>query len=174
MKKAFFLDRDGTINQDFGFVGKKQDVVLLPGVGEAIKKIKDKGFLVIVISNQSGVARGYFTESDVNEVNEYINHLLSDFDVKIDKFYYCPHLIGSKIEKYNCDCCCRKPKTGLFHKAIDEFDIDVKSSFACGDKYRDVEKLEDIGFYVSHLGILDGKKASNHYNDLLSFVNQVV
>lgn len=170
MNKAFFLDRDGTINVDFGYVGKPENLVLLSGAAEAIKKMNDAGFLVIVISNQSGVARGYFTVEDVENVNNRLNEMLKEYGAHIDAFYCCPHLPDGIIKEYAVECNCRKPKLGLFKKAITDFELDPKECYACGDKERDVSNLVDLGIPELHLGITDGKNIKGHFTSLYEFI----
>lgn len=138
MNHALFLDRDGTLNQDHGYVKNPDDVVLLPGVAESLKILKNNHhFLLLVVSNQSGIARGLMTESDVLAVNSRVNQLLEEqAGVSIDKFYWCSHHpeYGSREE---CDC--RKPMPGMLLKGIQDFNVDVSRSFMIGDKLSDAE-----------------------------------
>lgn len=173
MNKAFFLDRDGTINVDFGYVGDSENLVLLTGAAEAIKKMNEAGFLVIVISNQSGVARGYFTLEDVEKVNTRLNEMLKEHNAHIDAFYCCPHLANGTVKEFSVDCDCRKPKLGLFKKAIKDYDLDPILCFACGDKERDVENLVDLGIPEAHLGIIDGENSDGHFISLSEFIAAV-
>ena len=154
MNKAFFLDRDGTINLDTGYVHDPDDVVLLPGVAQSIRRMNEAGFLVLVISNQSGVARGYCTMDDVVRVNRRIEELLEKEQAHIDRFYICPHLKGAAIKEYDVDCVCRKPKAGLFRQAIREYDLDVRRCYACGDRERDVACLPALGVPEEHLFVV--------------------
>lgn len=167
MNKAFFLDRDGTVNVDTGYVGTPEDVELMPGAARSIRKMNEDGYLVIVISNQSGVARGYFTMEDVYRVNQRIKDLLAAEGAHIDAFYICPHLKGAAVKEFDLDCSCRKPKTGLFQRAIQEYDLDPTLCYACGDKARDVECLPELGIPRNHLAIVDGK-AMDEYFSILS------
>jgi D-glycero-D-manno-heptose 1,7-bisphosphate phosphatase len=139
MEKAVFLDRDGTIIEDVGYPHERSDIRFLPRVGEAIKLLNENRFKVIVVTNQSGVARGYFTEETVKEINSYIQETLAREGASIHKFYYCPHHVDGTIEEYRQDCYCRKPNPGMIEEAVREFDIDVKNSFAIGDKSSDIE-----------------------------------
>lgn len=157
MNKAFFLDRDGTVNVDTGYVGNPDEVELLPGVAEAIKKMNDAGYLVIVVSNQSGVARGYFGVEDVEKVNERINELLGEYGAHIDAFYYCPHLADGMVKEYAIDCECRKPKPGLFKKAMNDYNLAPGLCYACGDKQRDIVGLIELGIPKEHLKIVYDK-----------------
>ena len=163
LNKAFFWDRDGTINIDYGYVGNVEDVELIEGIGDTIHLLNESGFLVIVVSNQSGVARGYFSMEDVDRVNNRINELLSKYGAHVDKFYICPHLQDGVVPKYTKKCRCRKPQTGLFQEAIAEYHIDVSRSYAVGDKLRDIECLPGIGFNISHLFVVDSTESRSAF-----------
>lgn len=174
MKKAFFLDRDGTINVDTGYVGNPNNLTLLAGAAQAIHLMNEAGYLVIVISNQSGVARGFFGVNDVDAVNKRINELLQEENAHIDRFYYCPHLAKGIISEFAIECNCRKPKTGMFEQAVSDFNLDIDYCFACGDNIRDVVAPERIGVAKDHLGILDRKNEIGHYTNLLAFTESVL
>ncbi|MCW8850408.1 MAG: HAD family hydrolase [Melioribacteraceae bacterium] len=135
--KAIFLDRDGTINIDTGYIGNPNLIELYSGVVEGIKLLKDKyGFLIVVISNQSGITRGLITHEDVDKVNKRINEILESGNTKIDAFYYCPyHPEFDSKEKCNC----RKPSPKLVFDAAEELDVELKKSFFIGDKISDSE-----------------------------------
>ncbi|MFC1921389.1 D-glycero-alpha-D-manno-heptose-1,7-bisphosphate 7-phosphatase [Chloroflexota bacterium] len=139
MEKAVFLDRDGIIIKDTGYIGEVARVELLPSVGEVIRLLYDNGFKVIVITNQAGVARGYFTEEAVQEVNNFIKESLAQEIAIIDDFYYCPHHVEGVIEEYRKECYNRKPNPGMIEKAESDYNIDLKQSFIIGDKSSDVE-----------------------------------
>ena len=146
MNKAIFLDRDGTINVDYGYVSKIQDFKFIEGAKEGLKILYDLGYKLIVITNQSGIARGYYTEDDAKKVFDYMVSELLKEKIKIEKVYYCPHL-GN-------ECNCRKPKLELFYKAQQEFDIDFSLSYAIGDKLRDLEicnKEEVKGYLIGNM-----------------------
>ncbi len=136
--KAVFIDRDGTINIDVPYLDNPEKFELYPGVGEGVKKLKDNGFKIIVITNQSGIARGYFTEEVLFKIHEKMKIEFNKFDVKLNGIYYCPHHAED-----NCNC--RKPKTELFENAIKEHDINVKQSYMIGDKMLDVFSGYRIG-----------------------------
>ena len=136
-KKAIFLDRDGTINVDKHYLHKISDFEFLPGVIEGLKLLRDAGFLLVIITNQSGIGRGYYSEDDFNELNQWMLHELSDQGIDIAKVYYCPHYPKSERGDYGIICNCRKPQLGLFEKAIKELNIDIQSSYAIGDRIRD-------------------------------------
>ncbi len=139
MERAVFLDRDGTIIEDVGYINGCDKVKFLSGVGEAIKLLNENGFRVIVISNQAGVARGYFTEETVKEINEHVQESLARQGAFIDMIYYCPHHAEGVIEEYRKECYCRKPNPGMIEQAVRDFGIDLKNSFVIGDKISDIE-----------------------------------
>lgn len=109
------------MNEEVNYLHRKEDLVLLPGVPEALKAFKDQGYRLVVVTNQAGVARGYYTEDDVKELHRYMNELLAGQGVKIDAFYYCPHHPEHGIGKYKVRCHCRKPETGMFEMAEQGF-----------------------------------------------------
>jgi D,D-heptose 1,7-bisphosphate phosphatase len=138
LQPAVFFDRDNTINYDSGYISDPNLVRLFEGVGEGIAKLKDEyNFKIIVISNQSGIARGYFTEKDVISVNEKINSILKlNFNTEIDAFYFCPFHPQFSSEE---DSKCRKPSPFLVFKAAEELNIDLSKSYFVGDSVSDIE-----------------------------------
>lgn len=144
VRKAVFLDRDGTINIEKNYVHKVEDFEFIEGVPEAIKAMNDAGYLVIVITNQAGIARGYYTEDDMHKLHNYIDTELEKHDAKIDAYYFCPHHPIHGIGEYKVDCNCRKPKSGMLELAIKDYNIDIKQSYLFGDKYSDIETGEKI------------------------------
>ena len=134
-----FLDRDGTINLDSGFVHRQEDLVLLPGALQALAELKRAGFLLIVVTNQSAVARGYCSEADVVRFHAHMNTVLAAEGAAIDAFYYCPHLPDADVVAYRRDSALRKPDIGMFHAACSDFPIDVAASFMIGDRLSDVQ-----------------------------------
>lgn len=168
--KAFFLDRDGTINKDTGYISDPEKMILLPGAAEAIKIMNDEGYLVIVISNQSGVARGYYDISVAEKTNQKLNELLQKEGARIDGFYICPHHPQGVVKEYAVRCECRKPGTAMFEKAIREFNLNPELCFACGDRQRDVERLSELNIPQDHLGVLNGVQ----YQDLLDFTTRML
>lgn len=143
MNKAIFLDRDGTLNIDYGYVHEIDKFHFIDGVIEGLKILSDLGYILIVITNQSGIGRGYFTKEEFNKLSDYMIKKLQEQKITISKVYHCPH-----IDSDNCNC--RKPKLELFYKAKEEFDIDFNKSYAIGDKKRDLE----ISKYEKVTGIL--------------------
>lgn len=152
MDKVIFLDRDGTINEEVNYLHKPEDLQILPGVPEAIKLLRDGGFKIVVVTNQAGVARGYYSCRDVDLLHEYLNQQLEKSGAQIDRFYYCPHHPVHGIGEYKRACHCRKPETGMFEQAGQEYDVDKEHSYMIGDKLLDVEAGNRYGLH----GILVG------------------
>lgn len=136
--KAVFIDRDGTINVDIHYLDNPYDFSLYPGVGEGLKRLKDAGYKIIVITNQSGIGRGYFSEDDLVRIHERMMRDLARYNVVIDAIYYCPH----RPEE---NCSCRKPRIGMFRSAITDHLIDPSGSFMVGDKILDIESGHHAG-----------------------------
>lgn len=144
-RAAVFFDRDGTLNVDKDYLYRIEEFEWMEDAPQAIRWANQKGFLVIVVTNQSGVARGYFTEDDVLRLHEWMNEDLVRAGAHIDAFYYCPHLPNGRVDAYAKECNCRKPKPGLIERACVDFDIDKEASIMIGDKPRDVECAEAAG-----------------------------
>ncbi|MCS7053477.1 MAG: HAD family hydrolase [Ignavibacterium sp.] len=143
MRRAVFLDRDGTINEDPGYLGDPDKVFLLPTVGESLARLKnDFNFLLIVISNQSGVARGLISIDDVRKVNEKINSLLKKFNVQIDDFFFCTAHPDFNNEE---DCQCRKPSPKMLFDASEKYNIDLTKSYMIGDSESDILAAKNAG-----------------------------
>lgn len=152
MNKAIFLDRDGTLNVEKHYLYKIKDFEWLPGVIEALRLLQDAGYLLIVVTNQSGIGRGYYTEEEYLELERWMTQTLKEQGIRLTAVYHCPHLPNAQVEEYRKDCMCRKPKLGLFRQAMADWDIDVDSSYAIGDKIRDCalcEKTKCQGFLIA-------------------------
>lgn len=143
--KAVFLDRDGTINEEMGYINHLSRFRIFPFTAKAIALLRENGYKVIVVTNQAGVARGYFTEERVREVHLFLQNRLSKENAQIDKIYYCPHHPTEGNGKYRKTCICRKPNTGMISKAVEDFDIDLSSSYMIGDRYKDVLFAHKVG-----------------------------
>ncbi len=135
---AVFLDRDGTINEEMGYVNHLSRFKLLPGVAEAIRRLSGAGLRVVVITNQSGAARGYFPASLVAEIHEYLKKLLAEGGACLDGLYACLH-------HPDAGCACRKPKTALLEQAARELDLDLARSYLVGDRYIDIRSAANAG-----------------------------
>ncbi|MDU8925277.1 D-glycero-beta-D-manno-heptose 1,7-bisphosphate 7-phosphatase [Pasteurellaceae bacterium LIM206] len=138
MKKAVFLDRDGTLNIDHGYVHEIDQFQFIEGSIEALKTLKEMGYLLVLVTNQSGIARGYFSEDEFLQLTEWMDWSLADRGVDLDGIYYCPHHPEGKGE-YRQDCDCRKPKAGMLLQAIKELGIDPARSVMVGDKLEDLQ-----------------------------------
>ncbi|MBL7100346.1 MAG: D-glycero-beta-D-manno-heptose 1,7-bisphosphate 7-phosphatase [Nanoarchaeota archaeon] len=175
MHKAVFIDRDGVVNKDLGtYVTTPDEFVLIPGTIEAFKKLYKSDFKIIIVTNQSGIGKGFYTEKDVEAVHGKMHELLAKEAVKLDGVYYCPH------HPHAC-CICRKPEVGMLEKAIEEHDIDPKKSFLIGDKTSDIKAGNDMGcktFLVeTGYGGKDKKydvKPDFTVSDLLEAVNTIL
>ena len=139
LKRAVFLDRDGTINVEKDYLHHIADFEFLPGVPEAIRRLRNAGYLVIVVTNQSGVARGYYDERAVTALHGHIQQLLAAYDTHIDAFYHCPHHPTEGAGRYRVDCDCRKGAPGMLLQAAREHHINLGASFMVGDKFADIE-----------------------------------
>jgi len=139
MNKAVFLDRDGVITEDPPHYAHRVDQVrIIPGGGEAIRLLNEWGYLVIVVSNQSGVAKGYYGERDIELFNEEMKRQLSLEGAHIDALYYCPHHPEGTVKELCKSCTCRKPQPGMLIQAAEEHQINLKTSFLVGDKFSDI------------------------------------
>ncbi|MBI2329026.1 MAG: D-glycero-beta-D-manno-heptose 1,7-bisphosphate 7-phosphatase [Chloroflexi bacterium] len=146
MTKAVFLDRDGVITQEPPHYAHKLDqLALIAKASDAIRRLNEDGFLVVIVSNQAGIAHGYYQEADTAAFNQALGEKLMEAGARIDAFYYCPHHPQAKVERYRVDCDCRKPKPGMLLMAAKELGIDTKSSYMVGDKLTDIEAGQRAG-----------------------------
>lgn len=145
MDKVVFLDRDGTVNEEISYLYRPEDLVILPGVPQAIRRLRDHGFSIVVITNQSGIARGYYTEGQMERLHESLNEQLGRDGAWIDAFYYCPHHPEHGIGEYKKGCHCRKPDVGMFEMAERALAVDKSRSYMIGDKRIDVQAGHNYG-----------------------------
>ena len=138
MNKAIFLDRDGTLNIDYGYVHEIDNFKFIDGAIDALRELKKLGYMLVLVTNQSGIARGYFSEAQFLQLTEWMDWSLAEQDVDLDGIYYCPHHPEGKGE-YKEDCDCRKPKSGMLLQAIKELKIDPTQSIIVGDKVEDLK-----------------------------------
>ncbi len=149
---AVFIDRDGTVNEQMGYINHISRFVMLPCAAEAIKLLNHHQYLAIIVSNQSGVARGYYPIELVDEVHSHMKALLKKEGAFVDGIFFCPHYAKGNVPEYSLECNCRKPKIGLIEKACETFDIDMANSFVIGDRNSDIEmalRLDIKGILVS-------------------------
>jgi D-glycero-D-manno-heptose 1,7-bisphosphate phosphatase len=142
---AIFLDRDGTLIRDVGYLYRQDQVEILPRVAEAIRLLRGQGFLLVVVTNQSAVARGRLTEEELGRIHDVLNARLTQDDAHLDGIYYCPHHPTEGVAPYHVTCDCRKPNTGMIVKAVSDLGLDPSSSYVVGDQTSDMELAARIG-----------------------------
>jgi len=150
-KPAVFLDRDGVINKDNGYVSEIDDFEFLEGAIEACIALKEKGYLLVVVTNQSGIARGLFSEEQFHTLTEWMDWSMADRGVDLDGIYYCPHHSEAGIGEFKIECECRKPKPGMLNNAIDDLKIDIENSILVGDKVSDIQAGIAAGVKTNYL-----------------------
>lgn len=146
-KPAVFFDRDGVLNKDIRYLYKKEDFEWIPGAIETIKYFHDQGYWTFVITNQSGIARGYYTEDDVKILHHWMNEDLKKYDAIIDDFFYCPHHEDGIVARYTTQCSCRKPQIGMIEQASKKYSIDYTKSLMIGDKKSDIDCANNAKIY---------------------------
>lgn len=144
-RPVIFLDRDGTINEEVHYLHRPEDLKILPGVPQAVRRFHEAGYLVVVITNQAGIGRGYYTEKDLEILNGYLNQMLAEEQAHIDGFYFCPHHPEHGIGEYKRTCRCRKPDIGMFEQAQRDFPVDKSRSYMIGDKLIDTQAGHNFG-----------------------------
>jgi D-glycero-D-manno-heptose 1,7-bisphosphate phosphatase len=137
--RAAFIDRDGVINADHGYVFEADRLELLPGVTAALRRLQQAGWLLIVVTNQSGIARGFYSQAEYDALTRHLHDLLARQGVRLDAVYHCPHLPDAAVPAYRLECDCRKPRPGMILRGIAEFGIDPARSMLFGDKPSDIE-----------------------------------
>lgn len=142
---AVFVDRDGTINVDVDFLSAPGQIQLIPRSALAIRDLNDLGIPVIVITNQSGIARGLYSETDLTAIHAAMNGMLAEENAKITEYFYCPHHPTDGIARYVTDCDCRKPKPGMLIAAQKKYGFDLKRSYLVGDKCVDMQAARSVG-----------------------------
>ena len=145
MRRAVFLDRDGTIVEEAGYLERLDRMVFYPYSVDAIRALNRAGFAVVVITNQAGIARGIVRESFVGEAHRHIAARVEAGGGRIDGFYYCPHYATGTVKEFARDCDCRKPQPGMLRKAAADLDLDLSQSFAVGDRWHDVGVATAVG-----------------------------
>ncbi|ART80223.1 D-glycero-beta-D-manno-heptose 1,7-bisphosphate 7-phosphatase [Oceanisphaera avium] len=148
-RAVIFLDRDGVINQDTGYVSTRDNFVFIEGVIDAMKQLKEKGYQLVIVTNQSGIARGLFSEDDFIRLTEWMDWSLADRDIDLDGIYFCPHHPTEGTGPNTQICNCRKPAPGLFLEAIADLNVDVSASYMVGDKLSDLQAAQAAG--IEHL-----------------------
>ena len=166
LRPALFLDRDGVINYDYGYVFQKDKFHFLDAIFDFVRYFYEKNYHIFVITNQSGIARGYYGEKEFSEISKYMLKKFKENGVEISKIYHCPcHPDFSEI------CECRKPKPAMLDQATSEFNIDLKSSILVGDNQKDIQAGESAGVKYNYLLDLENMNFDNILNNYLSKVN---
>ena len=145
MRRAVFLDRDGTIVEEAGYLDRLERLVFFPFSVDAVRVLNRAGFAVVVITNQAGIARGIVKESFVAEAHQHIADTMAAGGARVDGFYYCPHYPDGVVERYRKACDCRKPEPGLLRVAAEELRLDLARSFVVGDRWHDLEAGQRVG-----------------------------
>jgi D-glycero-D-manno-heptose 1,7-bisphosphate phosphatase len=144
-RPVVFLDRDGTLNKEVGYIRKLEDLELIPGAADAMRKLNAAGVAAILITNQSGAARGYYPEDHIKDLNDRLVKLLGENEARLDAVYYCPHLPDGAVAEYTRNCQCRKPETGLCELAYVQVDgLDRERAYVVGDKSTDVDLAKNL------------------------------
>ena len=163
MRQAIFFDRDGVLNEEVGYLYEVERFKWIDGARDAIKLCNERGLLTVVVTNQSGIARGFYTAREVDNLHAYMQKSLAEVGAHIDAFYYCPHHPEGKIPEFSIVCDCRKPKPGLILRACAELDINPAQSILFGDSKRDIEAAQAAGLRAGILftggNLLDAVKA---------------
>lgn len=146
-RPALFMDRDGTISEEVGYVNHPSRFRVFPYTAEAIKLLNDSGWLAIVVTNQAGVARGYFSEDVIIKIHEQLRRDLENASASLDAIYYCAHHPSVGEPPYRLDCDCRKPRTGQIQRAAADFEIDLERSWMVGDRYGDIELARNAALH---------------------------
>jgi D-glycero-D-manno-heptose 1,7-bisphosphate phosphatase len=175
-RPAAFLDRDGTIIKDVGYLSDVDDIEFLTGAVEAIRLLNKAGFVVIVATNQSGIARGLLAETVVTATHEHMQAVLKTAGAVIDAFYYCPHLAEGSVPEYSMRCDCRKPLPGMFHRASSDHGPFASRSYMFGDRGSDIQFAAAAGLVPRLIGVADPDTAPAgvRYATLLEAVHQVL
>lgn len=162
-RPTIFLDRDGTLNEEVHYLHRPEELRILPTVIEAVRLWNEAGFRVVVVTNQAGVARGYYQEADVERLHQYMNRLMTEKGAHIDQFYYCPHHPEHGVGLYKVQCHCRKPDIGMFEQAEQEEAVDKARSYMIGDKWIDIEAGFRFGVNTALVGTGYGKAMYEAY-----------
>lgn len=143
--KAAFIDRDGVINEERNYVHHISDFVLMPGVIEGLQLLRDAGYRLIVVTNQAGIARGYYDHAEMDSLHDHMRELLAEHGVLLDAIYFCPHHPQGSIKDFAVECDCRKPSPGMLLQAAKDFNLDLATCILIGDKLSDIRAGERAG-----------------------------
>ncbi len=143
-KPAVFLDRDGVLNIDHGYVHSPEEFEWVPGAREAIKRMNAHGYHVFVVTNQAGIAHGYYEEEAVQKLHAWMTRELKAVGARVDEYFYCPHHPDAVLEMFRVECSCRKPRAGMLHQALERWSVDLERSFLIGDKTSDLQAADEV------------------------------
>lgn len=167
--KSLFLDRDGTLNVEKEYLIKAEDFAFERGVIDTLRKLSGLGYLLFIVTNQSGIARGYFSEENLQELNIYVLELLKQQGIDIQKIVYCPHHPSGTVKEYARVCDCRKPGNKLLEQLIKEYDIDREHSYMVGDKAADIQAGSRSGLKTILVGTGYGSKTKESFTEFDHF-----
>lgn len=180
-RRAAFIDRDGVLNEERAFVHRVEDFAFLPGAVRALQVLQAAGYALVVITNQSGIARGLYPEAQYLALTDHMRESLQASGVRLDAVEHCPHLADAALERYRVDCDCRKPRPGMIKRAIESLDIDPAASFLVGDRLSDVEAGRAAGIgrcFLVRTGCPlpedAAERADGVYDDLHACVQAVI
>lgn len=178
LRKAAFLDRDGVINLDRAYVHRWEDFEFAPGAVDAMRQLKQAGYLLVVVTNQSGIARGYYTEEQYQQLTAQMRQSLAAADAAVDAVYHCPHHPAGSVAPLAIDCQCRKPLPGMILQASTDLGIDLAASLLIGDKPSDIEAAQAAGVGQSYLVSSDNPESSgstgNTWHNLKACVDELL
>ena len=171
-KRALFLDRDGVINKEINYLHKIEDFEFVEGIFDLCRKATEHDYRIIVITNQAGIARGYYSEADLEKLTKWMMREFASRGIDISRVYACPHLIDAKIEAYRCDCPARKPNPGMLLQAQEDFDLDMAESIFIGDRVSDMTASIRAG--VNRLFLFDENAAvSTDLTDKIKLISSL-
>ena len=173
-RPAVFIDRDGTISEEVGYINHPSRFQLFPYAASAIKLLNDQGWLAVIVTNQAGVARGYFSEAMIQTVHENLRQHLSQSGARVDAIYYCAHHPSVGAPPYRQDCECRKPKPGLIKQAAKDLEIDLERSWMIGDRYGDIELAHNAGVHSGLVLSGYGRGEWEHQRDRWQYQPELV
>lgn len=175
MNKALFLDRDGVINIDHGYVHRKEDVVFIEGIFSLTRAAKEKGYLVIVVTNQAGIGRGYYTENDFHTLMQWMQFEFQSRGARIDAVYHCPFHPAHGIGQYKRESIFRKPRPGMILKAAHDYEIDVAASILVGDSPKDIQAgtasgISNLFFFSKDNSPMPGAQTVADLSEIVAFL----
>lgn len=174
MNKALFLDRDGIINIDHGYVYKISQFEFMEGIFDLCNAAQSKGYDIYVVTNQSGIARGYYNINDFNELTAWMLDKFEENKIHIKDVYFCPHHPHKGINEFNKECLCRKPAPGMMIRASEQYDVDLDKSILIGDKPSDMEAAQNSGISIRILVNNDSSTFSEHMTHQVSTLKETI